>query len=337
MININFCRLWESTILSNSGKFWRWAVLRVNPGLYPSQADDLLTSSILSKVPEIRIFPNTGPDIVESLLQVVSEGKAPKLKKITVSLATASLSQLSPEILAGAAVKLERFSARLSSVQNEAILTRSATTQDSRLRELSCYQMAEMPGMDPEILSQALVKLEIVGYRGFLVKLSPDQVLALFSRIRESPDLRLTELEIYLDVSMVPPELFAGALSRLETVRFRPWSRVTPSQLESLFMLMISNQQEEAGESKLKQLKFCGIDLTSVPPEVLVGAIQSLEKVEFWPGKMTMDQINAILTMLKGNQQGKLKYVVIDRPSILGGSVSPTLLRQARLNTSLEI
>lgn len=176
-------------------------MLRVNPGLYLSQADDLLTSSILSKVPEIRIFPNTGPDIVESLLQVVSEGKAPKLKKITVSLATASLSQLSPEILAGAAVKLERFSAGLSSVQNEAILTRSATTQDSRLRELSCYHMAEMPGMDPEILSQALVKLEIVGYRGFLVKLSPDQVLALFSRIRESPDLRLTELEIYLDVS----------------------------------------------------------------------------------------------------------------------------------------
>ena len=33
---------------------------------------------------------------------------------------------------------------------------------------------------------------------------------------------------------MVPPELFAGALSRLETVKFRPWSRITPSQLESL-------------------------------------------------------------------------------------------------------
>ena len=241
MININFCRLWESTILSNSGKFWRWAVLRVNPGLYPSQADDLLTSSILSKVPEIRIFPNTGPDIVESLLQVVSEGKAPKLKKITVSLATASLSQLSPEILAGAAVKLERFSACLSSVQNEAILTRSATTQDSRLRELSCYQMAEMPGMDPEILSQALVKLESVGVGGSRVELSAEQVLALFSRIRESPDLRLTELDLTWDwdVSLVPPEVFVGALSRLETVRIRP--RATPSQVESLFMKIIDN------------------------------------------------------------------------------------------------
>ena len=149
----------------------------------------------------------------------------------------------------------------------------------------------------------------------------------LFSRIRESPDLRLTELSIDWDVSLVPPELFAGALSRLESVEFWSVSRVTPSQLESLHMLMIS-QQEEAGESKLKQLKFCGIDLTSVSPEVLVGAIQSLEKVEFWRGKMTMDQINAILTMLKGNQQGRLKYVVIYRPSILGGSVSPALLQQ---------
>ena len=78
-------------------------------------------------------------------------------------------------------------------------------------------------------------------------------------------------------------------------------------------------------------------DLTSVSPEVLVGAIQKLENVVFWNGMMTVDQINRILAMLKGNQQGRLKEVVIYRPSILGGSVSPTLLQEARLNSTVYL
>ena len=123
--------------------------------------------------------------------------------------------------------------------------------------------------MDSDILSQALIKLEIPG---FFFLLSPDQVLALFSRISESPlsNLRLIQLNLWdWDVSLVPPEVFAGALSRLETVVFF-FSRVTRAQLEALFMLMFS-LQEEAGGSKLKKLWFYNIDLTSVSPEVLVG------------------------------------------------------------------
>ena len=100
--------------MDDSGKFWRWARLRVNPGLYPSQAGDLLTSSILYKVPEISIFPSTGQDIVESVLQVVSEGDTPQLKKITFNSTIVSLTQVSPDILAGAAVKLERLELRLN-------------------------------------------------------------------------------------------------------------------------------------------------------------------------------------------------------------------------------
>ena len=47
-------------------------------------------------------------------------------------------------------------------------------------------------------------------------------------------------------------------------------------------------QEEEAGGSKLKQLKFNDTDLTSVATEVLVGDFQKLEKVEFWGGKREM-------------------------------------------------
>ena len=323
-------RLWSSVLLSDSGKFWMWAVLNVDPGLYPSQGYDLINSRILPIIPKIRISPITGPNIVESLLVSISQGEARQLKEITISSATGSLD---PEIFSRAAVKLQILRADLSSVQLEAIFTRSAATQDSRLRKLYFYHSADISGMDPEILCQALLKLKSCPY---WVKLSADQVLALFSRIKESPDLRPTELLLWWDVSMVPPDVFAGALSRLERVKILGWSRVTPSQLESLFMLMISNQ-EEAGGSKLKQLKFHYTDLTSVSPEVLVGAIQRLENVAVWIGKMTADQITAILTMLKGNQKGRLKYVQIFRPSIFGGSVSPTLLQEAKLNTSVKL
>ena len=147
-----------------------------------------------------------------------------------------SLTRVSPDIVAGAAVKLERLQAHLSSPQLEAILTGIAGSQDSKLRELTCTG-ADISGMDPEILSEALVKLETVGGG----RLSPGQVLALFSRISESPNLRLTKLDLDWNISMVPPEMFAGALSRLERVQFWRGTGVTADQLESLFLMLFSH------------------------------------------------------------------------------------------------
>ena len=148
------------------------------------------------------ISTNTGPDTVESLLHVVSEEGTPKLKKMTLQSATSSPTQLSPDILAGASVKLEelKIEPQLSSVQWEAILTRIAGSQDSKLRKLFIEYPTgiwEISGMDPDILSQALIKLEALGdWMGLWVILSPDQVLALFSRIRESPLSNLIELDL---------------------------------------------------------------------------------------------------------------------------------------------
>ena len=165
-------RTWN--VLIEKPKFMKWARLCVDPGLYPSQAEDLLTSSILFIVPVIEISANNGLDTVESLLQVVSEEGTPKLKKMTLQSATSSPTQLSPDILAGASVKLEelKIESQLSSVQLEAILTRSAGAQDSKLRKLVINQRVDRSGMNPDILAQALIKLESVRYNGFFVNLS---------------------------------------------------------------------------------------------------------------------------------------------------------------------
>ena len=76
--------------------------------------------------------------------------------------------------------------------------------------------------------------------------------------------------------------------------------------------------------------------VTSVSPDVLVGAIQSLEKVEFY-GKMNSPQMNGILTLVKDNRQGRLKDVVIEPSVGVAGSVSRTLIEEARMNTTVRI
>ena len=49
---------------------------------------------------------------------------------------------------------------------------------------------------------------------------------------------------------------------------------------------------------------------------------------------MTKEQLTAILTMAKENRLGRMKYIVIYHVAGMS-SVSPSLLREARLNTKL--
>ena len=207
--------------MDDSGKFWRWAKLCVDVYQFPSQAADLLTSGVLYLVPEICLSSTIGPGNanVESLLRAISEGKTPLLKELAGSVFSHPLAHVSPGILAGAAVNLEGLRAGLSSLQLEAILTRIARSQDSKLRKLKWGYHQQISGFDPDILAEAIVKLE---------------------------------------------------------------------------------------------------------------------KAEFWGGRMTAEQINAILTMLGGNMQGRLKEIKIVCPRV-AGSVSQTLLQQARLNNDVRI
>ena len=329
--NVNPCRLWRDTILSDSGKFWRWAQLRVDPGLYPSQAEDLLSSSLLYLVPEIVISPSTSPDVVMPLLEAVSEGKTPKLKKLNIR--CLALNRIDSTLVSRAVVQVQECVITGVRFHLWNILDRIATAQESKLRELAFHGDVGMFGTNPSTLAEALVKLKSIGYDLGSLDLSSGQINSLFSQIRDSQDLRLKELHPYWNVSMVPPEMFARAVSRLERVTLGSWTGVTAGQLETLFQMLIS-QQEEAGQSTLRELMLSSTDLSSVSPEVLVGAIQSLETVDFWSGKMTAEQITAILTMLKDNRQERLKKLEIIGPEV-GGGVSPTLLQEARLNNAL--
>ena len=135
--------------------------MRAHPGQYPSQADDLLTSRVLYIVPQIWISYSTSLGLLESLLQVISEGKTPLIRKLNCFVELAP--QVSPEVLAGAAMKLGSLRSEMSSPQLEAILARIVGSPDSKLRKIACWWSGpDMSSMDPEILSEALVNLETV-------------------------------------------------------------------------------------------------------------------------------------------------------------------------------
>ena len=135
-------------------------------------------------------------------------------------------------------MKLETLRAKFSRPQVEAVITMMAASQDSRLRDLLVYNTVNLSSLDPEVVAGALIKLETVGHQ-LSYNLSAGQVTALFSRICQAPDLRLSKLDLHFK------------------------------------------------------------DLSHVPVEVVVGAIQKMEEVVFWYGRMTADQLTAILTLAK--------------------------------------
>ena len=250
------CRDWRNAFRSDSaGKYWRWARLRVNLSKYPDQEQDLINSRIIRIVPKISI-QRADHNILVWLLESIRDGETVQLKKLCIS---EKVLHVTPEIVAGAAMKVETLHAYVCSPELEAVLeavlSRLAATEDSRLRGV---------GVRGGFIPSSFILED---------SLSAGQLTALFSRICHSPDQRLTELTLYNN------------------------------------------------------------NISLVPPEVLVGAIQRLRVVWFVRGRMTGEQATAILIMVKERRLGRIEFIYLQK--LVGmSSVSPCLLQEAKLNTN---
>ena len=161
--------------------------------------------------------------------------------------------------------------------------------------------------------------------------LSSHQVEAVITRLAASEDSRQKKLEVFfVDLSSLDPEVVAGALIKLETVGLQLTDRLSAGHLPALFSRICHSP-----DLRLSELVLTSRYLSLVPPEVLVGAIQRLERVKFLYGRMTEEQVTAILTLAKEERLGKIKSIRISR--VYGmGSVSHSLLQEARLNAKLK-
>ena len=182
----------------------------INPGL---------VSRALLKLKDCSIH-EAQPGLVQAILAAITNSANISLRFLDLDLG--EVLQVAPDIVAEAATKLETFMAWLSSAQVEAVLTRLATSQDSRLRQLVNYNSdtGNISSLDPEIVAGAFTKLEAVRL-DLNWSLSSAQLAAIFSRIRESPVLRLRHLMLFAhNISHVSPLDLVKAIQRLEKFEF---------------------------------------------------------------------------------------------------------------------
>ena len=80
----------------------------------------------------------------------------------------------------------------------------------------------------------------------------------------------------------------------------------------------------------MKTLWFDMIDLSGISPELLLGAIKTLEEIKLFPNTtLNAEQVNAILRMVVEARHGKLSKIIIQEPNVWDGTVCPELLQTA--------
>ena len=250
---------------------------------------------------------------LEAILRGVSV--VPSLILKTLNLRAQSWSfqktdKVSPDVMARAAVKLNSLSTQFSSeAQFEEIITIIASSEDNKLRKLNCGGPIDSSQLSPETVAKALVKLETTGNiiqydsHDSEFGMTPNQVTHLFNNIKDTEELRLTELLInHVDVSHVASDVLAEAVLRLESVKIR----VKPAQIQSLVTRL-----HHGGGSRLKKLHLEFVDLSAVTTSNLIGAIRMVECVEFHIATFTLEQVTAIGGMVSEGSQGMLERLAI--------------------------
>ena len=288
------------------------------------KAESLLKSRVMTLVPEIVIIRGPGSDL-HLILEFIRDGFPVQLKKLTIY---RGLANIDPGLLSSVVLKLEDCTIRgFKPGQLEVILAGIRDSTDTSLRHLDLGDVFPV-WVGPDIVAGATMKLETLK-----AGLSRPQLEAVITRLAATEDSRLRDLDLVyggpVNFLSLDPEVVAGALTKLETVRPQLSYHLSAGHLTALFSRIC-----QAPVLRLTELDYYK-DLSLVPPEVLTGAIQKLEGVEFFGGRMTEEQATAILTLAKEERLGRIKTITID--SVAGmESVSPALLQEARLNDKLE-
>ena len=161
----------------------------------PTTIDPDLLSKAVTKVESCEISGGQSGQL-GAILGAVSE--APDIVLKSIYLDGVEVAEISPEILAGAAVRLTRlYLGDPTSGQVGEILNRLASTADNKLRDFQffCDDQRDLSHLRPETVSDALLKLEDPGDILQYVLLPPGQMNNLMTKMKDSEeDLGFTNL-----------------------------------------------------------------------------------------------------------------------------------------------
>ena len=233
-------------------------------------------------------LPNLRSEQAESVFTAIGQSEDLRLKRLSVGVM--EFSRVSPGVLARGLIRLENFhygirfgsgsgSEVMTKEQGLAVIAAIAESEDLKLRSLALKRglyprgYGCTDGIEPRVLSQAVVKLEEISLGG----ISTEQAESIFTTIAESEDIKLRALYVSGDFWTVSPSVFAQAVSSLEQIDLGI-DKVSNEQLEALCSSVV-----ETRDLKLKKLTG-NFDLTSVPAEVLCQVKRKVTVTEVhWP------------------------------------------------------
>ena len=145
----------------------------------------------------------------------------------------------------------------------ELILESVSAETSTTLKKLDIIGL-DLANIDLGLLTNVVLKLQDceirghgsrVGYPQVRWNLTASQLSALFTIIRQSPDLRLRQFVLpNMDLTLIPLEDLAGAIQRLEVAQFRQgWMTV-----EQLTTILTLAKEERLGRIRRIRIQYVG-------------------------------------------------------------------------------
>jgi len=236
-------------------------------------SSDILAEVVVSLADVCLCNTRLTPNQVQSIFQKIANCEDLKLTKLNIS--DNDFSSVPADVLGEAISRLESVDlteTHLTPDQAQSIFDKIANYENLKLTELDIpfNNLSLVPWW---WLVEAISRLKHIHLD--CTDLTSYQVQSIFHKIEICENLKLTQLGIsYNDLSSVPADVLAEAISRLEYICLFS-TELTPDQTQSIFH-KIANCEN----LKLTDLGIADNDLSSVPADVLVKAISRLEIVD---------------------------------------------------------
>ena len=177
------------------------------------------------------------PEDINDWIKFIAESPIMNLKRLDT---VGNTSDVSPDVLAAALVRVEDVKASYLSADQSVALMEKIASEEIRLRKLLLY-FCNLSAVSQDILAKAVVRLENVSLA--MTRLSPDQVQSIFTKISNCENLKLTELDISDNIlSSVPADVLVKAISRLKRVNMSNTS-LTRDQVTAIFIFRTTKRR----------------------------------------------------------------------------------------------
>ena len=268
--------------------------------------DQELLSRTLVRLEEISFTDSIcSPLSSEQLVSVFTAiEQTNKLKLRKLNFPNKDYSEVQPGVLASVLVKLEETNileiprvCQLSPEQVRSLFSKMGASPDINIKKINLRDL-DCSDVEPELYSAALINIDTVWPDS---EDGAEKVSSLFSKIAATDDLRLRELWLsQVDISHITPVIFSAAALKLAKLDAFQCS-LTDDQLCGVFtQLSLSEHQ------RLRVLRLCDNDLSSVPPETLLAAISGLEEVALSNTGLTTEQLTAVSSQLSAVEHCRL-------------------------------